>query len=114
MKAFLMYRDRDFDLEHAPPANEAVLTKDLELDTLFSAMAAKDSLVLEVAKKVILTSAANDVAVIEYRQAAGIDRIERCIRRVRRVQYALEVAVEQRRLHAADRQGRGECCRRFV
>jgi hypothetical protein len=70
MKAFLMYRDRDFDLEHAPPANEAVLTKDLELDTLFSAMAAKDPLVLEVAKKAILTSAANDVAVIEYRQAA--------------------------------------------
>ena len=64
MKAFLMYRDRDFGLEHAPLANEAVLTKDLELDTLFSAMAAKDPLVLEVAKKAILTSAANDVAVI--------------------------------------------------
>jgi hypothetical protein len=70
MKAFLMYRDRDFDLEHAPPANEAVLTQDLELGTLFSAMAVKDPLVLEVTKKAILTSAANDVAVIEYRQAA--------------------------------------------
>jgi MutS domain V len=70
MKAFLMYRDRDFDLERALPANEAVLAKDLELDTLFTVMAAKDPLVLEVAKKTILTSVSNDVAVIEYRQAA--------------------------------------------
>ena len=70
MKAFLMHRDRDFDLERALPANEAVLAKNLELDTLFTVMAAKDPLVLEVAKKVILTSVFNDVAVIEYRQAA--------------------------------------------
>jgi MutS domain V len=70
MKAFLLYRDCDFDLERASPANEAVLTKDLELDTLFLVMADKDPLVLEVAKKAILTSASNDVAVIEYRQAA--------------------------------------------
>ena len=45
MKAFLMHRDRDFDLERASPANEAILAKDLELDTLFSVMAAKDPLV---------------------------------------------------------------------
>ena len=70
MKAFLMYRDRDFDLERASPANESVLTKDLELDTLFSAMAAKDPLVLEVAKKAILTSASNDLDTIKYRQHA--------------------------------------------
>ena len=70
MKAFLMHRDRDFDLERASPANEAVLAKDLELDTLFSVMAAKDPLVLEVAKKAILTSVFSDVAVIGYRQAA--------------------------------------------
>ena len=70
MKAFLMHRDRDFDLERALPANEAVLAKNLELDTLFLVMAAKDPLVLEVAKKAILTSVFNDVAVIEYRQSA--------------------------------------------
>ena len=70
MKAFLMHRDRDFDLGRASPANESVLAKDLELDILFAAMAAKDALVLEVVKKAILTSASNDVAVIEYRQAA--------------------------------------------
>ena len=54
MKAFLMYRDRDFDLQRATPANEVVLTKDLELDTLFSAMAEKDPFILEVTKKAIL------------------------------------------------------------
>ncbi len=70
MKAFLMRRDRDFDLERALPANEAVLAKDLALDTLFSIMAAKDPLVLEVARKAILASVFNDGAVIEYRQAA--------------------------------------------
>ena len=70
MKAFLMHRDRDFDPEGASPANEAVLVQDLELDTLFSAMADKDPLVLKVAKKAILTGAANDIATIEYRQAA--------------------------------------------
>lgn len=50
MKAFLMYRDRDFDQQCALPGNEAVLTKDLELDTLFLAMSVQDPLVLEVAK----------------------------------------------------------------
>ena len=39
MKALLTHRDHDFDSQRASPANEAVLTKDLELDTLFSAMA---------------------------------------------------------------------------
>ncbi|HUN99849.1 MAG TPA: DNA mismatch repair protein MutS, partial [Bradyrhizobium sp.] len=70
MKAFLMHRGCDFDLERASPANEVVLTEDLELDTLFTAMAIKDPLVLQVVKKAILTAAANDLATIEYRQAA--------------------------------------------
>jgi hypothetical protein len=70
MKVFLMYRDCDFDLQLPSPANEAVVVQDLDLDTLFTAMAAKDPLVFEVAKKAILTAAANDVDVIEYRQAA--------------------------------------------
>ena len=39
MKAHLMYRDRDFDLEQPLPPNEPALTQDLELGTLFEAMA---------------------------------------------------------------------------
>jgi MutS domain V len=70
MKAFLMHRDRDFDLGLPSPANEAILVKDLELDILFLALAIKDQLVFEVSKKAVLTAGANDPDVIEYRQAA--------------------------------------------
>jgi hypothetical protein len=94
MKAFLMHRDRDFDLERALPANEAVLAKDLELDTLFSVMAAKDPLVLEVTKKAILTSVFNDVAVIEYRQAALKDCLTNS--EIARELYGLAVESAQR------------------
>jgi MutS domain V len=90
MKAFLMHPDRDFDLERALPANEAVLAKDLELDTLFAVMAAKDLLVLEVAKKAILTSVFNDVAAIEYRQAALKD----CLSNPKIVRQLYGLAVE--------------------
>jgi hypothetical protein len=75
MKALLMHRDRDLDLERPSPANENVLTEDLELGTLFTAMAVKDPLVLQVVKKAISTAPANDLATIEYRQAALKDCI---------------------------------------
>ena len=94
MKAFLMHRDRDFDLERALPANEAVLAKNLELDTLFLVMAAKDPLVLEVAKKAILTSVFNDVAVIEYRQSALKDCLSKP--EIVRELYGLAVELAQR------------------
>jgi MutS domain V len=90
MKAFLMHRDRDFDLERASPANESVLSADLGLDTLFTAMAAKDSLVLQVAKKAILTAGANDLATIYYRQAALKD----CIHNADVVRQLYDLAVE--------------------
>jgi hypothetical protein len=70
MKAFLMHRDRDFDLERRLPANEGDLCRDLELDTLFQAMAGNDELVLDVAKKAMLAATSNDVETIKYRQAA--------------------------------------------
>ena len=93
MKAFLMHKGRDFDpggalfglqdaaarrgqtdrgvdLARVLPANHATLCQDLDLETLFAAMAIKDELVYGVAKLAVLTSAANDVATITYRQAA--------------------------------------------
>ena len=39
MKAFLMHRDRDFDLAGQLPANADALEQDLELSVLFSGMA---------------------------------------------------------------------------
>ncbi len=90
MKAFLMHRDRDFDLEGASPANESVLIEDLALDTLFAAMAIKDPLILQVARKAILTAAANDLATITYRQAALKD----CIRNADVVRQLYGLAAE--------------------
>ena len=42
MKVFLMYKDHDFDVQQELPWNEPELTQDLELDTLFNAMALGD------------------------------------------------------------------------
>lgn len=39
MKVFLMYRDRDFDLQPELPWNMEALVQDLELNILFNAMA---------------------------------------------------------------------------
>jgi MutS domain V len=70
MKAFLMYRSRDFDLRRASPPNEQALVQDLELDTLFSAMSRGDKFILEVVRKVILIGPYEDLDTIKYRQGA--------------------------------------------
>ncbi len=67
MKAFLLYRHGDFDLQRPLPPNEPALTQDLELDTLFGAMARGDKFLFEVAKKVALSSV-TDIDTILYRQ----------------------------------------------
>jgi DNA mismatch repair ATPase MutS len=67
MKVFLIYKDRDFDLNQKLPWNEQALTQDLELDTLFGAMALDDEFLLEVAKKTILAGL-NDPEAILHRQ----------------------------------------------
>jgi len=67
MKAFLMYKDQDFDLQQQLPSNEQALTQDLELNTLFNAMVLGDDFLLEVAKKAVL-SGSNHLDTILYRQ----------------------------------------------
>jgi hypothetical protein len=76
MKAYLMHPDRDFDLGIAPPANEDDLTADLELSTLFAAMAAGDDVLFEVAKRAVLASL-DDPDEIAYRQRVLADCLER-------------------------------------
>ena len=56
MKAFLMYRDRDFDLGAPLPPNSEALIQDLELNVLFDAMALGDKYLREVASKAVLQS----------------------------------------------------------
>ena len=55
MKAFLMYRDRDFDPRQELPVNEPALTQDLELNTLFDAIALGDNFLFEAAKTAVLS-----------------------------------------------------------
>jgi DNA mismatch repair ATPase MutS len=67
MKAFLMHRDQDFDLQRKPLWNEQALTQDLELNMLFNAMALGDEFLFDVAKKTILSDFGN-LHTIHYRQ----------------------------------------------
>lgn len=67
MKAFLMHKDQDFDLQHPLPVNQESLVQDLELDTLLHAMALGDSFLLDIARKALLCGTGN-LDTIRYRQ----------------------------------------------
>lgn len=68
MNVFLMYRDRDFDPKQELPSNKAALTQDLELNTLFNAMAQGDKFLFEIARQAVLAGL-SDPAAMRYRQA---------------------------------------------
>jgi DNA mismatch repair ATPase MutS len=95
MKAFLLYCDRDFELEGPLPHNEAALTQDLELGILFDAMAHGDPFLRDIARRVVLTGVC-DLETILHRQAALRD----CLQNVAIVRdiYGLVIeSIEQRR-----------------
>jgi len=98
MKAFLMYRDHDIDLDQELPSNEETLTKDLELETLFNAMALKDSFIFNVVKKTVLGGNKNDIDTLLYRQSI----LQDCLKNpsIIRDLYKIPVeAVENRKKH---------------
>jgi len=90
MKAFLMYKDRDFDLQQKLLWNEPALTQDLELGTLFNAMALGDEFLLEVAKKVIFSGLNDGLDPIVYRQ----DILKDCLKNTSIVRDIYGIAVE--------------------
>lgn len=89
MKAFLMYQDHDFDLQQKLPSNEQTLTQDLELNTLFNAMALGDEFLFDVVKKAVL-SGENDLDVILYRQ----NILKDCLKNSSIVRDIYTIAVE--------------------
>jgi hypothetical protein len=93
MKAFLMFPDRDFPMTAPLVSNAAVLVKDLELETLFAAMAGDDSFLLEVARRALLTSL-DSPDLIRYRQAILRDCFEQAV--VVRELYAIAVEALER------------------
>ena len=73
MQALLMHPDRDFDGEQPVPGHAEILSQDLELSTLWSAMAAGDAFVLDVARKATLLAIGNDAATVRHRQQVLTD-----------------------------------------
>lgn len=67
MKAFLMYKNKNFDMDKKLPWNAENLIQDLELNTLFDSMAKEDEFLREVVKKGILLSLKTKDEII-YRQ----------------------------------------------
>jgi hypothetical protein len=68
-----MYKDRYFDLRQTLPWNQQALTQDLELNTLFNAMALDDKFLFEVAKSAVFSGLNNDLGTIRYRQNILMD-----------------------------------------
>jgi DNA mismatch repair ATPase MutS len=120
MKTFLLYKDRDFELpqklsaddraatrnfqlgsrlslaaasfddRQKLPSNEDALMQDLELTTLFNAMALGDEFLFEVAKEAVLSGLSNDVETILYRQ----DILKDCINNATLVREIYATAVQ--------------------
>jgi DNA mismatch repair ATPase MutS len=90
MKAFLMFRDHDFDLKGKLPSNEQALTQDLELNTVFNSMALGDEFLFEVARRAVLSGLENDLSTILYRQ----DILRDCLKNPSIVRDIYNVAVE--------------------
>lgn len=89
MKVFLMFRDQDFDLQPDLPWNMEALVQDLELNTLFNAMALDDKYLFEVAVKAVLSST-DDLDTIRYRQSIFKD----CLKNPAIVRAIYDLAVE--------------------
>jgi hypothetical protein len=88
MKAYLLYRDRDIDLQAKPTARIADLTQDLALETVFAAMSVEDPYLLDIVQRVVPIGL-QDPEAIRYRQRILAD----CIGQPQVVRHIYAVAV---------------------
>lgn len=96
MKALLMHPQQDFDPRQPLPPQAPALAQDLELDTLWQAMADGDDVVQDVVRQAMLSAMANDAATILHRQAVLRDGLREPAR-VRELHALAQEAVEGRR-----------------
>jgi DNA mismatch repair ATPase MutS len=97
MNVFFLYKDRDFDLQQKLPWNSEALTQDLELKTLFEAMALDGEFLYDVAMKTIFSGLNNEVDTILYRQNICKDCFENPS--IARDIYAIAVEAIESRKH---------------
>jgi hypothetical protein len=88
VKAFLLYQDRDFDVDRPLPANAADLAQDLGLEPVLAAMAAGDEFLYQVAGAGLFASLESPEE-ISYRQQVLAD----CISQPRVVAEMYQIAV---------------------
>lgn len=100
MKAFLMHRQRDFDWDQELPPNAGDLNQDLGLETLFSAMAAGDKFLFDVAQKGILSNL-QDPQEIVYRQHVLNDCIVQAAVVAEMYATAVEAIEAERKIYRA-------------
>jgi hypothetical protein len=89
MKPLLLHRDRDFGMQPELPPRASLLAQDLELATLFDAMALGDEFLFRVAQRALLSSS-RDLDTILYRQSVLKD----CLRHPSVVRQIYDLAVE--------------------
>lgn len=89
MKAYLLYKDRDFNIKQPLPENHTALIQDLGLDILFDAMAKDDEFLMKVASAVPLLSLSDDFDTVIYRQ--GI--LKDCLANVSEVRTLYDITV---------------------
>jgi len=89
MKVFLMYPGHDIDPQQETVSNELALTQDLELRTLFNAMAGGDEFLFDVAKKMLLVDSCN-LDTIRYRQ----DILKDCLKNPGIVRDIYQITIE--------------------
>jgi hypothetical protein len=89
MKAFLMHPNEDVNLQRELPPHQAALTCDLELETLFTAMAGGDQFLYEVARRAVLSSVKAPETIV-YRQQVLTD----CLQQPAAVRELYGIAVE--------------------
>lgn len=89
MKAYLMYRDQDFILSGDLPWGSDALIADLELKTLFLAMAHEDPFLFDVARRSVMTSL-HEPEQIAYRQ----DVLRDCAANSSTVRALYQIALE--------------------
>lgn len=89
MKAYLMFRDRDFDPKAALPPNAKALEQDLELGVMLKVMSKEDEFLLGIARTALLAGQ-TDLETILYRQ----DALRDCLAHADTVRGLYATAVE--------------------